>query len=291
MAQRKEATSLRDKVKRRLTQFLRGKPDEKFNVLLVGMPGSGKSTFINSMIMAVTGTWWEVAHYSELDRGLTRCLEGYVMFDDNCKEPGEPHPMPGYRKNIVFWDCVGFPDADEKSYSTIVSLALDGRIPTGTDVHECMNQNPDQLRSRFSGRVDRNVTFDRIVFLIAANRNIPGNLVEAVKRGAQQGHDVPIVVLLTKIDKCTNPRELQESVESAQAALQLTGNTVRFKRTSLYCEELTPWPNPNDYRVMKPNAEIDNNLLNIWMSLTEPNIKAKPAPNPPRSWWDYCVLS
>ncbi|XP_019642888.1 PREDICTED: uncharacterized protein LOC109484107 [Branchiostoma belcheri] len=184
-----ELAELRNRVKRRVTNLLRNKPDEeKFNVLVVGMPGSGKSSFINSMSMAVTGTWKEVAHYSKSNKSVTRCLEGYVMFDDNCKEVDEDHPMPAYKKNVVFWDCAGFPDATDKVYSTIVSLALDSRIPSGTNVIECMNQTPDELRKRFA-RVDRNMTFDRIVFILsAASEEIPGYLVEAIKTGAQQGH-------------------------------------------------------------------------------------------------------
>ncbi|XP_019642889.1 PREDICTED: 6-phosphogluconate dehydrogenase, decarboxylating-like [Branchiostoma belcheri] len=63
-----------------------------------------------------------------------------------CKEVDEDHPMPAYKKNVVFWDCAGFPDATDKVYSTIVSLALDSRIPSGTNVIECMNQTPDELR-------------------------------------------------------------------------------------------------------------------------------------------------
>eukprot|EP00058_Branchiostoma_floridae_P014141 XP_002599629.1 hypothetical protein BRAFLDRAFT_102573 [Branchiostoma floridae] len=210
-------SSLRDQVKQRLT----GMPKKEFNVLVVGVPGSGKSSFVNSMIMAVTGTWHEVAHYSERFSGrATHSLERYVMFDDNCKEVHEPHPIPDYKQNVIFWDCAGFPNANDEAYSTIVSLTLDGCMPT----------------------------------------------------------DVPIVLVVTKIDKCPE-QDLQQRIEEAKGATDLKGNRVRFKKTSLYCEELTSFPDPNDYRVMMPNEEIDRNLLNIWMSLTDRNIKAKPAEN------------
>ncbi|KAI8500192.1 hypothetical protein Bbelb_217580 [Branchiostoma belcheri] len=278
----RELAELRNKVKRRLTNVNHDKPKKKFNVLVVGMPGHGKSSFINSMIMAVTGTWWEVAHYSQSDSSVTRCLESFVMFDDNCKEADEPHPMPDYKKNIVFWDCAGFPDATDEVYSTIVSLALDGRIPSRTNVKECMDQNSDELINRFR-RVDSKMTFDRIVFILsAASEKIPGNLVQAIKSGAQRGHDVPIIVVLSKIDKCPDAEAKKECVKGAQAAFNLIGNLVRFKETSLYCHELTPCDDPCDYRVMKQNSEIDSNLLNIWMSLTDPNIKAIPAPPEPK---------
>ncbi|XP_035697979.1 uncharacterized protein LOC118431013 [Branchiostoma floridae] len=258
------------------------------------MPGSGKSSFINSMSMAVTGTWHEIAHYSQSDSSVTKCLERYIMFDENCHEVHEPHPIPDYNNNIIFWDCAGFPDATEEAYSTIVYLTLDGRIPSGTNIIDCMDQTPDELRSKFRSRVDHQMTFDRVVFILSADKVVPNNLVEAIKSGAQQGHDVPIMVVVTKEDKCPNRLHLQKRIEEALAAFKLTGNQVRFKITSLYCEELTPWPDRNDYRVMKPNADIDKNLLTIWMSLTDPNIKAKPAPPPPTPQpqpKSSCVLS
>ncbi|XP_078615830.1 uncharacterized protein LOC144884402 [Branchiostoma floridae x Branchiostoma japonicum] len=272
--------SLLDKVKKRLSHM----PEKDFNVLVVGMPGAGKSSFINSTIMAVTGTWHEVAHYSQSDRRVTKCLERIVMFDDNVKEVYEPHPIPDYKQNVVFWDCAGFNDATEEAYSTIVSLALEGRIPPGTKVVECMNQTPDQLRERFS-EGDGNVTFDRIVFIWAANSPVPENLAEAIKTAAHDRHDVPVMVVVTKKDKCRKEAlyDLQQRIEDAQKAFDLRGNQVRFKITSLYCEELTPCPDPNDYRVMLPNEEIDKNLLNIWMSITQASIKAKPAPPEPQN--------
>ncbi|XP_078615724.1 uncharacterized protein LOC144884338 isoform X2 [Branchiostoma floridae x Branchiostoma japonicum] len=195
----------------------------------------------------------------------------------SCKEVHEPHPIPDYKQNVIFWDCAGFPNANDEAYSTIVSLTLDGCMPTGTNVVECMDQTPKQLRSKFTQKVVPN-TFDRIVFIYSADSDVPNNLVKAIKSGAKEGHDVPIVLVVTKIDKCPE-QDLQQRIEEAKGATDLKGNRVRFKKTSLYCEELTSFPDPNDYRVMMPNEEIDRNLLNIWMSLTDRNIKAKPAEN------------
>ncbi|XP_078616935.1 uncharacterized protein LOC144885111 [Branchiostoma floridae x Branchiostoma japonicum] len=274
-------SSLRDEVKERLTDM----PEKEFNVLLVGVPGSGKSSFINSMLMAVTGTWKEVAHYNDSVGGsVTKCLKRNVMFDDNCKEVREPHPIPGYKQNVIFWDCGGFPNANEETYSTIVSLALDGRMPTGTKVVNCMDQSPQQLRRKFPKKVGTN-TFDRIVFLHSADSDVPYLLVKAIKSGAKEGHVVPIVVVVTKVDKCPK-QDLQKRVDEAKDATELKGNRVRFKTTSLYCEELTACPDPNDYRVMMPNEDIDRNLLNIWMSLTDPNIEV----TPPEDEYRVCCI-
>ncbi|XP_035697683.1 uncharacterized protein LOC118430768 [Branchiostoma floridae] len=281
-----ELESLRDKVKKRLQNI----PGKEFNVLVVGMYGSGKSSFINSMVMAVTGTWHEYAHYANAPYlSVTKRLERYVMFDDKCKEEDEKHSIPGYRKNVIFWDCPGFPDASEEAYSTIVSLTLDGRIPPGTKVLEFINQSPEQLRNKF-GRVNRKMTFDRIVYINSADCDVHKLLVTAIKSGAQKDHDIPIFAMMTKIDKAD---DLQKRVEDAQAALTLTDNNVRFKTTSLYCKDVTACTDPNDYRVMMPNPKIDSVLLNTWMNLTDPNIRVIETPppheEPPRSniW---CVL-
>ncbi|XP_078616836.1 uncharacterized protein LOC144885060 [Branchiostoma floridae x Branchiostoma japonicum] len=213
---------------------------EPMNVLVIGKPGAGKSSFINSMHMAIAHRWYEVANYGDGRRGITTDLIRYDMFRDELTEP----PIKGYNHGVFFWDTAGLEDLNQKIFETFLGLIMEGRIPPDTNIHEhtdTTRQRPptvSSLKRRFprSGAVEE-WKCHRIVFLCAADEEPPMNLMEAVTDAATKdkadARSLPVFLVMSKCDKVDRDEISKDVYESrrdnAAKSLMVFGNNQRCK--------------------------------------------------------------
>ncbi|CAH1240386.1 Hypp6005 [Branchiostoma lanceolatum] len=247
--------------------------EEPFNILVVGHVGVGKSTLINSAHVAVAKKWTELAWCGGGGAGSnnTTFFMPYTMF----KPATMTVPIDGYHETIKMWDFAGMENLAEETYIELIGLALEGRVPEKTSLMPLLKDtslSPSALARRFDEIVQKQ-RFHRVIMVCDANRDLPENLVQTVKRATktQDGRQIPIFVvfsMMDRVDDANSPQYIQRR-EEALKAFQLKGNLERFFETGLYSDCNPSCSRAPDKRFNR-NDEIDNILLTMWRVLLNP---------------------
>ncbi|CAH1240457.1 Hypp6033 [Branchiostoma lanceolatum] len=207
-----------------------------FNIVVIGLAGSGKSSLINSVEQAVVGT---PANLARVGRGaggnVTLCIEGCKMFSTLEDK---------LRDKVTFRDFVGLPNRNDETIRTLISLALDGRIPENQPLinPEYFEMCKEELEDEFPATQD-GPKIHRVVVVCAADEEIPVNLLKATKMAAQPAttasdRNIPLFLFVSKVDKMVgeaNERDLSRRVQSARDTLDATNDF--FQKATLYHEQ------------------------------------------------------
>lgn len=93
------------------------------NVLILGKPGFGKSSVINTMISMQGEYYKNVAAVATQDVSFTRHILGYQI---------------NLNKNLIFKDSFGF---ENGNYKAILELLLDGQLGDGHEIDKPIQKN------------------------------------------------------------------------------------------------------------------------------------------------------
>ncbi|XP_078696688.1 uncharacterized protein LOC144924902 [Branchiostoma floridae x Branchiostoma belcheri] len=258
--------------------------EEDLNVLVVGLPGSCKSTLINSMNMALAEQWHELAQFGKGDSNKTLWVKKILMFQDKFMN----EKVENYEKKVYFWDCAGIENLSDEAYGEFIGLTLDGKVPDGTHLFDSVKKERQlvtvrDLRKKFA-TVNQENRFHRLLFLCPCDNAAPENLLKLVKdTTTPQGNksrNLPVFLVMSKADKIPDGQRLEEMGEykkrksKAESALVLVGNKKRTTELKLYHAAVEGQDVGCDVDVFGnflPDEEIDKGLLILLCNLLAPS--------------------
>ncbi|XP_019637898.1 PREDICTED: uncharacterized protein LOC109480174 [Branchiostoma belcheri] len=252
---------------------------QDLNVLVVGEPGSCKSTLINSMNMALAEQWSELTSFGQGGASNnTLRLDKVPMFEDQSMK----EKVENYEKKVYFWDCAGMENNLDEVYGEFIGLTLDGKVPDKTNVFDVLKDKDGlisirALRERFA-TVNEENRFHRLLFLCTCDNPAPENLLKLVKQTTasphNKGRNIPVFLVLSKMDKIkTNESTYKATKDMAFNTLNLQGNKQRTTELSLYHAEIEGKDEgcPLDaFNMFLPNEDIDRKLLILLCNLLHP---------------------
>ena len=171
--------------KKKLVDMLSRSKTRSSNVLLVGKPGAGKSSFCTSMECALTETpSQEVGSAGRFDIGgsVTFRLRRFKLFEN-------PGGLAVFGRSIsslrgkmpVFYDMPGMQDFGDKRFAAILQCIILGRIQPNENILMIPEMTPSDIMDQFPENSDSGChKIDRVVFVHSAAEYVPVNLVETV---------------------------------------------------------------------------------------------------------------
>ncbi|XP_053392239.1 uncharacterized protein LOC128554932 [Mercenaria mercenaria] len=163
---------------------------KQYNILLIGVIGSGKSSFINTLSTVFSRKVAQVAPARQSETSVTSKVKAYVLKS----EKGEP-------LNIRIFDVRGF--EDERGYDDELELLLDGKLPIGYEFQDNPELNTIPEKKETKPMLDDKI---HIVCFVHGNQNFEtlttqlNERFNSIKKTISR-KDLPMVVVATKYDK------------------------------------------------------------------------------------------
>ncbi len=154
------------------------------NILLVGPPGSGKSSFLNSVAAALSGEWHEHA-YSGKHGNPDHPVTGFVKRYSQCAV-GDVMAVQALLPGII--DSAGLPNDSTSVIQELLRCLCSGLVPDEESVLGALGDGQDQgaelLRRRYN-HVQPEMKVQRLVFVTSASQPIPEKLIQGVMKSAR----------------------------------------------------------------------------------------------------------
>ena len=161
-----------DSHQQRTLRMLRGL-SRPLNVLVIGLPGCGKSTFITNADFAVTNEYKEVASAGMLESGLS--------FTVNLRKHIIKSSTHQIHHPLIILDVPGLVNRDQGG---LIRCLLEGRIPLGNNLIQD-GAFYEHLKRVYPDVCDENI-IDRVLFIHSANAAIPENICNGTVDEAQR---------------------------------------------------------------------------------------------------------
>lgn len=239
------------------------------NVLLLGSLGTGKSSFINTVITALTGRYKPYA-----DIGCGSKHNTTRLHKISCKEYWDHENEEDKALNLPnFIDIIGLdvqlsnPKEEDTVNSQIMNLIINGKLQENYDLLD-LGKKLKEENERKEGMelVDRSedesLAIDVIVVVISLeDNNIPHALLEEIYAEANvRARQIPVFSVLTKRDKCDlSQKGLEKKKNDIAEAMSIAANKI------LICE--------NYQQNQNPDAR-DVEILEFLTKLCDPCFKA-----------------
>ncbi|XP_062603195.1 uncharacterized protein LOC134264967 [Saccostrea cucullata] len=253
----------------------------QMTIAVIGPPGVGKSSFINTMIASITGEYRQWAKTGRGEGAIT--LRAIPVFQKKYMEFADENLQQCVFPDIL--DIVGFEDSDDQVTRKAIELLFYGRIPSNVLVHEFLNK----MRTSGTWPVEKMYPLtaeckkiDRVIFVAsAANSNLPLELCNAVRAVISKKRDIPIFGVLTGRDKRSPALENFEKFEERfKSALGISN--LNYLHCTSYCDD-----NINKIRVVeaKNYPDLDIPVLEFLKQVLDPALESTDIIRPGRFTW------
>ncbi|XP_052076024.1 uncharacterized protein LOC127714103 [Mytilus californianus] len=244
-----------------------GQGKDPLVIAVIGPPGCGKSSFLNTIFAAFSHDHWsEHAKYGEFGRRgkqVTRRLKSFQK-KDYYKDRDE-YLLP------TFLDMTGFEDDDAPLNKELLNIVLCGKLKEGEELHDVIkygqhfgvnavkekyfggnyfgiirkqeSRNPVSKLLDFSVIENREeyLRVNRIFVVCSANPDqpLPENLFEAITDITNRERDITLYGVLTQADKYkSRDQNVLKREKKFMRALGIPKN--RFARVKNYCPDIDP---------------------------------------------------
>lgn len=234
------------------------------NVLLLGCYGTGKSSFINTVIAALTGRY---TFYADVCCGNK--LGSTRLHKIPCKGYWNPSNEEDKRLNLPnFIDIIGLdnqlsnPEKVGTVNSRMINLLINGTLPENCDLLDLGKKLKEEMKIENSPEVE-SLAVDIIVVVISLKNDIIPHAVlkEIYKEANFRTRKIPVFSVLTKKDECDlSQKELEKRKKVIAETLGIAVENI------LICENY------------QPNQKLDSRDYEIFEFLTkicDPRYKAE----------------
>ncbi|KAK3101934.1 hypothetical protein FSP39_007484 [Pinctada imbricata] len=275
----------RDREHASLMENLKNKETKK--ILIIGEQGVGKSSFVNSAAMSITGQYASLATAGLKGDNVSNVTIDLTRYAPEFYCPESPKSMNAdARKNLpVFIDVMGFDDnlsnrlveanMDPKSEGTdpamskfgdhvksvnsiLMEYILRGRIPNDCNLLDfgkmVIHGQLEELEKLDDFQEKEEQKVDAVVMIIPRGcKNLPKKLLNTIKQEAQRRDiNVPVFGVMTKMDKVEldGDKKWRDLAREFQAELGIDGNFFVPLINYVYDDLLEDEPETN------PNTDV-----------------------------------
>lgn len=209
------------------------------NIVVLGCPGSGKSSFLNTVFTSLrTDCWRERARVGSYGGyGGQQVTKHLLSFrgDTNYYKEEPDIALP------TFIDLQGLQDADNRLNRELISGLLNGKVK-----HEqCMIEiETIVMKKSFKGlkrafdKQSEYLKVDRIIVVVSAENNtpLPSQLLKCIHDISHNKRDIPMFCVMTKEDLCGSLNHLTKRKEQIKNILGITDDRLLSLRN--YCPDI-----------------------------------------------------
>nr|XP_034330446.1 uncharacterized protein LOC105339805 isoform X3 [Crassostrea gigas] len=232
------------------------------NLLLLGSLGTGKSSFINTVITALTGKY---KYHADVGRGSKHNTIGLHMIPS--AEYWNPENKEIKTQNlpnfIIGLDASLSESNEENSVNKeLMRLIINGQLPQNCDLFYLNNK----LKNGEKINIRRNLqmtTVDIIIVVLSAENDLTPDtlLYDIYKETKFETKNIPVFLVLTNVDKSNlSEKGLEEKKNDICSIMNIEPYKV------LMCSNYQP-----DH---KPSIKKDIKILEFLMKLSDPCFKA-----------------
>ncbi|XP_021360792.1 uncharacterized protein LOC110455152 [Mizuhopecten yessoensis] len=246
-----------------------GNGSPPLNIVFIGIPGCGKSSFINSFAASVADKCWQEYAYSGRKSGATH--QNTVRFQSvEASNYGTSPSLSDYSLPTLI-DLTGFESQDEEITKEVLRLIFYGKLRNASNVKSVYRFGKTfgvwALRLWYGVLYPENhFKVDRVVIVTSANEEVPDGLVNSVMEVVRPTDDVynreiPVFGVMTGIDVVDESRTevFEERTINFMNSLALVGAGHRFLQCVNYCDEI----DPTKKRISQTLPHIDVPILNF----------------------------
>uniref|UniRef100_A0A8W8KS06 Uncharacterized protein n=1 Tax=Magallana gigas TaxID=29159 RepID=A0A8W8KS06_MAGGI len=255
--------NMKDEVWKELKENVKALKEPK-NILLLGCLGTGKSSFINTMITALTGKYDLYADVGAGTKHTTTRLHRIPREEywNPVNEVDKTLNLPAFIDIIGLDAQLSSPQDEESVNSIIMNLVIDGKLSEDCDLLDFGKELKKGKRMKKS-HVDKIFAVDIIVVVMSAeNLDIPQTLFDEIYKEANvKNKKIPVFAVLTNMDKCTlSKNEVEEMKTQICKSINIAADKL------LLCS--------NYQSNQRPTPEIDIILLEFLAKMCSPCFKA-----------------